>query len=714
MRVIIMYKSKTIIVSTFFATSFYMSPAWADHPQELPEITVPGEIDTGFDPTFINHEAIRNGYSDTTELMRKVPGGNFNDNGPISGQTQYRGMFGTRMNVRIDGMYINSGGPNWMDPPLHYVPKSLLESLEVNRGIAPVSSGTGIGGYVKAKTKSSKFTNSEKFEFHGDVGIGAHSVDDGYNLGGLMSYSNNQHRFHILGARDEGDDIDFGNGTINGTEHERDNYGLGYGFKQDKHELALNFRHSDTGLSGTPALPLDIVFLDTELFNAKYNTQWNKLAIETTINYTDVAHQMNNYTLRPAPDFFTPPPTGTDRRFINADADSLVYTIKGKLPFVKGNLSFGFDGSFNDHNATVFDPDQASFFVTNFNNVQNDTYSLFIETQQQLNQRLGMELGVRYTRVDMDAGDVDAIVSPIGTLPAAATTLRDTFNASDRSQEDNNVDWVAELNYAMTDHLLVELGVARKTRSPYFVERYLWIPLEVNAGLGDGNGYVGNVNLDPEVSHQIELGFNLHHHHYHFAPRVYYRSIDDYIQGTASTNAAVIGVGTLNSETTPLIFSNVDAEIYGADANWSYAFNQNWRLDGVISYVRGKRRDINDDLYRIAPLNTNIALTHDRATWSATVEGVFVARQNDISDTIVSNEARTNNGATPGYILMNISGQWKPSHDFTVNAGVGNLLDKNYTNHLSGFNRNSGSDVAVGSRLPGQGRNVYASLSYEW
>ncbi|HIF50990.1 MAG TPA: TonB-dependent receptor [Thiotrichaceae bacterium] len=621
-------------------------------------------------------------------------------------------MFGTRMNVRVDGMYINSGGPNWMDPPLHYVPSTLLDSMEVSRGIASVSSGTGIGGYVKANTKSSKFSNSNEYEFHGDIETSVHSVDDGYNVGGLLAYSNNKHRFHIIGARDEADDIDFGNGEINGTEHERDNYGIGYGFQQGQQELALNFRHQDTGRSGNPSLPLDIVFLDTELFNAKYNTQWNNVKIETTINYTDVGHQMDNFTLRPAPDFFTPGGT-TDRRLVNATSDSFVYTLKGTLPMAKGDLTVGFDTSFNEHDSTVLDPDQASFFVTNFNNVQNDTFSFFAETKQQLSQRFELELGVRYTRIEMDADDVSAIVTPAGGAgPTAA--LSTAFNSSDRSQEDNNIDWVAEINYDASDHLTVELGLARKTRSPYYLERYLWIPLEVNAGLGDSNSYVGDVNLDPEVSHQIELGLDWHHHHYYIAPRVYYRSVDDYIQGTAATNASVLTVAGLNSETSPLKFSNVDAEFYGADANWGYSFNERWHLDGVISYVRGKRRDIDDSLYRIAPLNTTLALTHERSTWSTTVEGIFVAEQHDISDTIVTSESRTSNDSTPGYILMNISGKWKPTDDLTLNTGVSNLLDKNYTNHLSGFNRNSGGVVPVGSRLPGEGRNLFATLSYEW
>jgi iron complex outermembrane recepter protein len=44
------------------------------------------------------------------------------------------------MNALIDDTRIESGGPNWMDPPLHYMPNTLVESFEIERGIDSVSS----------------------------------------------------------------------------------------------------------------------------------------------------------------------------------------------------------------------------------------------------------------------------------------------------------------------------------------------------------------------------------------------------------------------------------------------------------------------------------------------------------------------------------------------------------------------------------------------
>ncbi|HIE82716.1 MAG TPA: TonB-dependent receptor [Dehalococcoidia bacterium] len=49
-----------------------------------------------------------------------------------------------------------------------------------------------------------------------------------------------------------------------------------------------------------------------------------------------------------------------------------------------------------------------------------------------------------------------------------------------------------------------------------------------------------------------------------------------------------------------------------------------------------------------------------------------------------------------------------------MNAGVENLFDKSYIDHLSGFNRVQNSAVAVGQRLPGPGRNVYMTVNYDW
>ena len=46
--------------------------------------------------------------------------------------------------------------------------------------------------------------------------------------------------------------------------------------------------------------------------------------------------------------------------------------------------------------------------------------------------------------------------------------------------------------------------------------------------------------------------------------------------------------------------------------------------------------------------------------------------------------------------------------------GVDNILDKNYQNHLGGYNRVKGTDIAVMSRLPSEGVSAWAEVTYSF
>ena len=676
------------------------------------------------DPVRLKSRAIE---TDVTNLMERVPGGGIHSNGAISGQTYYRGIFGPRMNVLVDDIRINSGGPNWMDPPLHYMPNSLVESFEVERGLDSVSNGSTLGTTVKVTPKSSKFTDQDEFTLQSDVEVSAHSADSGYNAGGIVGIANKTHRFHISGSRDDGDDYRSGDGDVDGTEYERDSVGAGYGVQFGAHELSFDARYVSSKDTGTPSLPLDPNFFHTQLYNAKYFGEFNDIGIALEVFHTDVEHQMRNFDLRPAPDFSSlplPPFADTDRREVDVSSDDSGASLTLSKSLANGEISFGIDGHNADHNATVLDPDVPPFFVTNFNNAEEDHLGIFTEWDGTFKQA-SIELGIRVKQVKTDADEVDAqpanlpAASMMGTPPAAVRALRDRFNSSDRSQEDDLLDLVAKVTFPLSDQLSLVAGYARKSRSPSYIERYLWIPLNVNAGLGDGNNYIGNVELDPEWSNQFELGLDWANDRAYFSPRAHYQRINNYIQGVAVEanmfNMPVIGVsGGANGDATPLQFANVEAEIYGFDTDWGYQIDRDWMLTGSASYVRGKRRDVNDDLFHIAPPRASAAITRNFGAGSVTIEGVVVARQSKISDELTDDPGNPNNNndSTPGYGLINLYGQYTPQSysNITIQAGVENLLDKEYTDHLNGFNRVAGNGVDIGDRLPGPGINAFFTL----
>jgi len=61
--------------------------------------------------------------------------------------------------------------------------------------------------------------------------------------------------------------------------------------------------------------------------------------------------------------------------------------------------------------------------------------------------------------------------------------------------------------------------------------------------------------------------------------------------------------------------------------------------------------------------------------------------------------------------LLNLYSQYQLSSDLRINAGIENLLDKDYADHLAGYNRNGDSDIPTGDRLPGRGRNFFVSVA---
>lgn len=667
---------------------------------------------------------------DAAKLMNQVPGGAAANNGPLTGQIQYRGMFGPRVNVRIDGMLIHGGGPNWMAPPLHHIPAGLMEELVVEQGIASITTGGGIGGAATAYWKRPDFNSGDGWKFSGDTEAALSSVDDGGSLAGVFGLSSDSQRIYAVGSLDDGDDYESAEGSVDATQYRRDVYGLGYGFRSGVHEFELNLHRLETEDTGTPGLPMDIDWFDTEVWNANYRTELGNVGLEFRVYGSDIDHGMSNSLLRPAPDFSSlplPPFEGDDKRTVLTDSEESGFKITLDWAVGTGTVIAGLEGKDAKHDATVYDPDFAPFFVENFSGSDVESLALFGQWSSFIGTRGYLEAGFRSERVEMSTGEVDAFPArlvdmnpamwPMGTPPRAVWMLREGFNAGDRSARDNNLDWVVKGRYQATDNLVVELGFAQKMRSPIYQERYLWIPLEANAGIGDGNNYVGDPALDPEKSRQVELGFDWVVGDFYFSPRLFRRNVDDYIQGIAANNMAVIGVSAnANGDPTPLIFANTEAKFTGLDMTFGARINDDWRIEGIASTIDGDREDISDNIYRVAPTSARLALFYETGGFTAKIEQVFVAEQDDLSATNTLDPLSGNNSfvETDGYALTNVFLTWFLNEQLTITTGAENLFDEDYTDHLTGFNRVIGSEVPVGSRMLGQGVNLFGRLQYRW
>jgi len=648
------------------------------------------------------------GFKDMAALLERVPGANINRNGPLTGIPQYRGMYGNRVNVSIDGANMKEVGPNSMDPSLSHVPAALTRSLTVYRGLAPVSSGIDtIGGSMKVETMKGNFAEDE-FESDGVISSGYSSVDNGYFVSGFTSLANQNHKVHLGVSKEEGNDYQYNDSDslkVSPTEYDRQALTVGYEYQRNGHEFGFNFTDNNTINTGTPALPMDIVYVDGGLYNMNYNWDLGQgYQLKTKFFYQNMKHLMDNNTLR---DPLNPNMLMENTTKVQGGG----WDIALSMPLLSGDFTTGFTGDTSHHDSLIHmtmmpgTMMESNVYTNYFNDAERSRYSFFGEWKGEVADKLTAELGMRLTYTNADAGDVSS-QNPM--MQMAATK----FNNQEHNKDFVDVDLVAVFDYALRTDLDLEVGFARKTRAPTYQELYLWAPSEATSGTADGRTYVGNLDLETEAAYQFEFGADWHTDEAYFAPRAFVHYVDDYIQGTPSDSIEAKQLRCPTTDACPVLqFNNIQALLYGVDFEAGYVFTDWVRLDAGLNYVGGNRLDgPKGNLYRIAPLNGRTTLTFSHSDFSFSAEGIYYAAQKNVAD--YNNEAQT-----PSYQIMNLRASYAAFDGFLIGLGIENVIDSDNQNHLGGYYRpmtDTTNEVSQGERISMPGRNYYATVSYQW
>ena len=634
--------------------------------------------------------------SDLSDWLTSIPGANVNKNGPIVGIAQYRGLYGDRVSVNVDGQPIIGAGPNAMDTPLSYAANITSDSLTLYRGIAPVSAGIEtLGGAIDVNTQSIELNDSKKWTANGSINAAYANNSDANKVSTFTNIANQAFGALVYVDFHQGDDIETASGkTITPTKYNKTQAGLETKWQQSEESiLGLTYDYTDTQDSGTPALPMDITYIFTHRVGLTGSHDFTSSQLNWSLGYTDADHEMDNFNNRPNNNM-------SGFRTNNADSESYSYNIHWQ----NDNWLVGADGIYADHNATITNPNNTMFEVKNFNDVEEAKHSLFVQYHNKATEH-GVNFGARVKHISADAGDVSHHMAMMN--PAVGDLVND-FNNSDRSQSSIDIDLTFEYKNQLTPHTLLSFAAARKERAPSYQERYLWIPMEATGGLADGNTYLGDVNLSSETAYQTNLGLTYQTKTWQVLADMHYQYIDDYIQGVPSQNMQAIMIANMmmNNDTV-LQYDNVEASLYGAETLIIYHLSSAWQTSLQASYVRGKREDISDNLYRVAPLTAAWAISYQQESYLAEIKLHAVAEQDKVSNT---NKEQT----TPGYGYLDLQFAYTPTSQITLKAGISNLLDKDYQNHLSGYNRVNHSEIDVMERFPSAGRDIWLAVDYDF
>lgn len=738
-------KSLPVILAFQSLTAFAQEVGLSEVVVSAPKIEVPLNT-TSVEAAEI--KALRPATSDTASLLRNVPGVSLYGAGGVSSLPAIHGLADDRLRIKVDGMDLISACANHMNAPLSYIDPTHVGSVKVFAGIPPVSlGGDSIGGTILVSSPDPVFAAPGQgtlvtgragafFRSNGNAkGANLSATLAGENLSityaGSSAESDNYEaakKFKAGAAVTNNKSRDghwLDGDEVASTRYKSVNQSLGLALRHENHLVELKVGVQNIPYQGFPNQRMDMTDNDSTQVNLRYKGRFGWGMLEARAYNEKTRHSMNfgrdKQYWYGMPATIPGMPMETEGRNTGAQVRADIALNERDILRVGSDLQwYRLDDWWPPSGGMMMGPN--TFW--NINDGERDRAALFAEWEARWSPEWLTQLGARGERVRTDAGRVQGYGGMMYVADANA------FNARSHGRSDDNLDLTVLARWTPDPSRSFEFGFARKTRSPNLYERYAWsrtgmAMLMVNTA-GDGNGYVGDLDLKPEVAHTLSVTLDWHDpaREWELKLTPYYSRVQDYIDavrcvGSGAGMMAVCGGPANNTATTGFVYlkyANQSARLYGVDLSGHLPLAKNtgfgsFSLAGMLNYVNGRNRSTDDDLYNIMPLNAKLALSQKLGAWTNTFELQLVRGKDDVSH--VRNEVKTE-----GYGLLNLrsSYEWKQAR---VDVGIENLLDKHYSPPLGGAYVGqgatmSGTAVPWGVTVPGMGRSIYAGLNVQF
>jgi len=197
-------------------------------------------------------------------------------------------------------------------------------------------------------------------------------------------------------------------------------------------------------------------------------------------------------------------------------------------------------------------------------------------------------------------------------------------------------------------------------------------------GIVDFRYEIPTADLQPEKTQNTELGYKFQSKKMSATFAAYYMHLSNIITRLKVENETINGYPVYKKENTET------ALIKGLEATYSAALTPHIHLYSGVSYTYGLSLSKQEPLRRIPPFNGRLTATYNKTDWFATTEFQFASKQTRLAKGDIDDNRIGANG-TAGWQVFNFYGGYKASY-FNINAGLQNLLNKDYRTHGSGIN----------------------------
>ncbi|MEE1889360.1 TonB-dependent copper receptor [Pseudomonas carassii] len=580
--------------------------------------------------------------SDGGDYLKTIPGFSVIRAGGTNGDPVLRGMFGSRLNILTNGGMMLGACPGRMDAPTSYISPETYDRLTVIKGPQSVIWGPGgSAGTILFEREPEKFGELGS-RVNGSVLAGSNGRFDKVldaAAGGSLGY------VRFIGNQSHSDDFEDGNGDTVPSRWDKWNGDVSLGWTPDADTLLELTAGKGDGEARSAGRGMDGSQFKRESLGLRFEKSnlgevLDKVEAQVYYNYAD--HVMDNYTLRSTVGM--PMASNVDRRTLGG-------RIKATWRWADVQLISGIDAQTNEHRkrsgmgidtykARPWDKD------ADFHN-----YGVFGELTWYATGEDRLITGARLDRAsarDFRKGIATSGNTRADTLPSGFVRYEHDLAA------------VPATTY---------IGLGHTQRFPDYWE--LFSP--TLAPTGSVNAFDG---IKPEKTTQLDFGIQYRDERLEAWASGYVGQIRDYILFDY-----VPGMGGMSNRLVSRA-QNIDARIMGGELGAAYKLTENWKADATLAYAWGKNSSDGKALPQMPPLESRLGLTYSRDTWSVGALWRLVAEQNRIAKN-QGNVVGKDYDTSSGFGVFSLNGAYKINNNLKLSAGVDNLFDKAYAEHLN-------------------------------
>lgn len=581
--------------------------------------------------------------SDGADYLKTIPGFSAIRSGGTNGDPVLRGMFGSRLNILTNGGVMLGACPNRMDAPTSYISPETYDRLTVIKGPQSVIWGPGgSAGTILFEREPEKFGTLGS-RVNASLLAGSNGRFDKVLD---AAAGNSQAYARFVGNQSRSGDYKDGNGDTVPSRWDKWNGDVTLGWTPDTDTLLEltagkgdgEARYAGRGMDGSQ---FKRESLGLRFEKSNLGEVLDKVEAQVYYNYAD--HVMDNYSLR------TPSGSGMMGMPMvsNVDRRTLGARIKATWRWADVQLISGIDAQTNEHrkrggmgvDAHKGKPWTKDADFHNYGVFSELTWYATGEDRLISGARLDRASARDFRQASATNGDTRADTLPSGFI-----------------RYEHDLAAISATSY---------IGLGHAQRFPDYWE--LFSPT---------NGPRGSVNafdsIKPEKTTQLDFGIQYQDERLQAWASGYVGQIRDYI---LFDYRSMMGMSSTQAQ-------NIDARIMGGELGAAYKLDDNWKADATLAYAWGKNSSDGKALPQMPPLESRLGLTYSRDAWSVGALWRLVAAQNRIAQN-QGNVVGKDYEKSGGFGVFSLNGAYKVNNNLKLSAGVDNLFDKAYAEHLN-------------------------------